>query len=721
MSLLASIGTIYLSGALASGGADFTCSGSLQVNEDEKNGVIDFVTDWPADVHWFGAYLRKGDDRYSIHPDPFVPGSYFVPGMPLRDDGRSYFIFVVKPGFFDDSMSQIRFRARHAKNPTPPDADAIAALGKKAHPRLILKPGDDVFARIRQATATNELLAAAVRHMTAFADKTLGEPAVEYKLDGRRLWSQTCTARTFALAQMWKMSGDRRYLDRLETELRAIAAYPDWNPPHFIDTALFAFDFAIAYDWLYDDWSPEMRDVLAKALVDKALRAAEPDAFWIHNGNNWSQVCLCGMLAASIALAEREPDLARRHIGDAVSFLHEPAEAYAPCGAFPEGVGYWDLATTYHIFAIESFRSAFGTDFGLLDEPGFRATAMFPDMMTGPSGLLFNHSDSGKIRSPLAPLWWFARELGRPDITAVERKVALASYSALPGETAGHRCDKCFFPLVWMVDVPKAEKIGLPLSWWSGGSVPVAVHTATRDDPDAIWVAMKGGTAQASHAHADQGSFVLDALGVRWAEDLGGESYGIGEAEHGMRFWDSGNNSPRWKYFRLGLEGHNVVTIEGEKPNVGGFATISFSRTGHARVGKEIVCNLSSVHPAAKSAKRIGSLVDGGKRYVIHDAFSGLKPGTVLVWRMNTYAKPTVDGKVVLLERDGRTMRLEASEGEWSVFVPQLPASNPDPSLLQLQLRVVANASGEAKWSVVFVPSPAAAVLHSPRTLNPGT
>ena len=699
MTLLASISTIYLSSALTAGGADFVRSESLAVNEDEKSGEVYFVSDWPADVHWFGAYLRKGDDRYSIHPEPFVPGGYFVPGKPDKD-GRSNFTFVVKPGFVDESMSQIRFRARHAKNPTPPDAAAVAALGKKAHPRLILKPNDDVFARIKQATATNELLAAAVRHMREYADMTLAVKPDPYKLDGRRLWSQPCTARTFSLAQMWKMTGDRRYLDRLETELRAIAAYPDWNPPHFIDTALFAFDFAIAYDWLYDDWSPEMRDVLAKALIEKALRAAEPDAFWIHNGNNWSQACLCGMLAAAIAIAEREPELARVHIDNAVSFLHEPVEAYAPCGAFPEGVGYWIFATTYQIFAIESLRSAFGTDFGLVDEPGFRATAMFPDMMTGPSGLLFNHSDSGKVRSKSAPLWWFARELGRPDVTTAERKIALASYAAVPGETAGHRCDNCFIPLIWMVDVPTGSTASkTPLSWWSGSSVPVTIQTASRDDPDAIWVAMKGGTAQASHAHADQGSFVLDALGERWAEDLGGESYGIGEAEHGMKFWDSSNESPRWKYFRLGPQGHNLVTIEGETANVGGFAALNFCRCWK----RDAICHLSAIHPSASNAKRTGSLAEDGKSYVIHDAFGGVKPGTVLVWRMNTYAKPKIDGRAVVLEKNGKRLRLEASQGEWSTFVPPLPTTNPDPNVVQLQLRVVAE-SDDVAWSVTFTP-----------------
>ena len=182
MSLLAAIGTIFLGGAALTNDVDVVCSASLAVDEAKKSGEISFTTDWPADVHWFGAYLRKGVDRYSIHPEPFVAGSYFAPEKP-RGDGLNHFKFIVKPGFVREDMAQIRFRVRHTANPPRPDAAAIAALGKKPHPRLMLKSGDDVFARIKGATTTNELLAAAVRHLKVFADQTLGEPTVEYKLD----------------------------------------------------------------------------------------------------------------------------------------------------------------------------------------------------------------------------------------------------------------------------------------------------------------------------------------------------------------------------------------------------------------------------------------------------------------------------------------------------------------------------------------------------------
>ena len=105
-----------------------------------------------------------------------------------------------------------------------------------------------------------------------------------------------------------------------------------------------------------------------------------------------------------------------------------------------------------------------------------------------------------------------------------------------------------------------------------------------------------------------------------------------------------------------------------------------------------------------RSISAVASLAKDGKSYVIHDAFGGVKPGTVLVWRMNTYAKPKIDGLAVVLEKNGKRLRLEASAGEWSTFVPELPKSNSDPNLVQLQLRVTADESGDAAWSVTFIP-----------------
>ena len=147
MNLLAVVA--LLSGALTNG-VDVVVSERLPEVAAGEAAKIEFVTDWPADVLWFGAYLRKGKDRYAVHPEPFVPGSYFEPGA-ADADGKTHFFFVVKPAFVKGALPLVRFRARHAPNPAAPDAAAIDALGKKAHPRLVLRPGDDVFARIKAA------------------------------------------------------------------------------------------------------------------------------------------------------------------------------------------------------------------------------------------------------------------------------------------------------------------------------------------------------------------------------------------------------------------------------------------------------------------------------------------------------------------------------------------------------------------------------------------
>src|SRR6185437_13853424 len=73
-------------------------------------------------------------------------------------------------------------------------------------------------------------------------------------------------------------------------------------------------------------------------------------------------------------------------------------------------------------------------------------------------------------------------------------------------------------------------------------------------DPNATFVGFKGGSNAANHAHLDLGSFVLDALGQRWAVDLGPDDYNL----------PGYFGNKRWTYYRLTTAGHNTLTIDGE-------------------------------------------------------------------------------------------------------------------------------------------------------------
>ena len=94
------------------------------------------------------------------------------------------------------------------------------------------------------------------------------------------------------------------------------AAFPDWNPAHFLDTAEMTNALAVGYDWLFDFLSVEDRATIRKAIVDKGLKPGMAvyanKGWWTTATHNWSQVCNGGMTAGALAIADEEPELARR-------------------------------------------------------------------------------------------------------------------------------------------------------------------------------------------------------------------------------------------------------------------------------------------------------------------------------------------------------------------------------------------------------------------------
>ncbi|MGN6641725.1 MAG: heparinase II/III domain-containing protein, partial [Verrucomicrobiota bacterium] len=71
-------------------------------------------------------------------------------------------------------------------------------------------------------------------------------------------------------------------------------------------------------------------------------------------------------------------------------------------------------------------------------------------------------------------------------------------------------------------------------------------------DRDATFVGFKAGEIGSSHGHLDGGNFVLEALGVRWAYDIGGDDYAL------PGYF---SKPQRWTYYRLRAEGHNTLVI----------------------------------------------------------------------------------------------------------------------------------------------------------------
>lgn len=74
-----------------------------------------------------------------------------------------------------------------------------------------------------------------------------------------------------------------------------------------------------------------------------------------------------------------------------------------------------------------------------------------------------------------------------------------------------------------IAELPLVSSIQFRDSGWNGRTA-LAFLRQHWTDTTASWLAIKASNGQANHNDVDAGSFVLDMLGKRWAEDLGADS-----------------------------------------------------------------------------------------------------------------------------------------------------------------------------------------------------
>ncbi len=603
------------------------------------------------------------------------------------------------------------FARRPASNDMPdaarPEiAAAVERAAQKAHPRLFADA--DGFARIKARIETDELMKLAAEHVRAVADMMVPLPPSERIKQGKRLLtvSRTALYRIATLAMAYRLYGNKAHLDRAVVEMRAVCAFEDWNPSHFLDVGEMSLAVAVGYDWLYNDLDEATRKEIAAGLRRHGLEAGLKRLWWIRASNNWGQVCHAGILSAALALAEENPSEAARFVQRAVDNLPISMKALAPNGNYPEGPGYWSYGMHFNVIAIDLLEGTLGSDFGLASRPGFREAGFYPDIATGPSGQPFNYADGGAGRRSTHPaLWWFAKRFKSPDILRYQELDNFKAYAARRDKRIvikGHR----LFPFVlfWLETPPAfSGPSRLPLVWDGQGPVPITIQRSSWNDDEALFVGLKGGSPSGPHGHMDGGSFVMDTKGVRWAVDLGAEGY-YGIEKRGMNLWSNAQDSDRWKVFRLSTWSHNVLMLDGCQQNVKGSAKFVHVRT---EPPSEVALDLSSLYTNATEVLRGGKMSADGKSYVLNDIVRGFRPDGEVRWSMITCAAVQVDGTAVVLKQNGQTMRLVQTgrdTGVWSVAPAKGPNEwdSPNKGCSQLTFKVKADASGEARLGVTF-------------------
>src|SRR3546814_535322 len=218
------------------------------------------------------------------------------------------------------------------------------------------------------------------------------------------------------LCMVYRIEKKPEILQRINDELVAVCNFSDWNPSHFLDVGEMSMAVAIGLDWTAGDLPEETIELAETALIEKGLKPSWPEngkqLWWAYGNNNWNQVCNGGMIAAAIAVAEREPELAAKTIHRALEGLPHALEEYLPSGVYPEGSTYWGYGTGFSVITIAMLESAFGTDFGYGDYPAFKESAIFRVLCNAPSGMYYNFADCGDKRSQNGDniLEWFRSE-----------------------------------------------------------------------------------------------------------------------------------------------------------------------------------------------------------------------------------------------------------------------------------------------------------------------
>ena len=585
--------------------------------------------------------------------------------------------------------------------------DYIGSATIPSHPRILLLKGEEKA--LQSAVAKDKIWGGVQQAIIVESTNLIDLPPVERIKIGRRLLDKSREAlrRLFFLSYAYRMTLDNKFAQRAEKEMLAISAFSDWNPSHFLDVAEMTTAMAIGYDWLYDYLPPASKAAIKTAILEKGIKPSldpKNNNNWLTVEHNWNQVCNTGMAYGAMAVYEDEPELAKQIINRSINSVPNAMKDYGPDGIYPEGYGYWGYGTSFNVLFISALDKLFGKDFGLSEKPGFLKTGSFLENMTGPTGNPFNYSDSGPNGGLEPAMFWFAAKTKDPSLLWVERSRLLKNDPKsfvrdrlLPGA------------LIWGAGV-ELNKVSAPSAvFWSGqGKNPMALMRTSWTDTNAIYIAMKGGSGSINHAHMDVGSFVMDALGMRWAMDFGMQEYESLESK-GMQIFGRTQNAQRWTVFRYVNQAHNTLTINDKHQWVAGYAPITSTSATPERMNAVVDISAAYTGALAKATRSI-SIVN--KKYVeVRDEIEALDTVTTIRWTLLTPAKVRITGRnsAELTQRGKKLLlKVETPAGVvmnvWPTDPPPHDYDAPNPGTTRTGFEITIPAKSKTTLLVTLTP-----------------
>ncbi|MBT4138578.1 MAG: DUF4962 domain-containing protein [Candidatus Latescibacteria bacterium] len=589
-----------------------------------------------------------------------------------------------------------------------PDPETFLQSLDANHPRLILK--DDRLAELKVIWETDPELKKIVSDALTEANRLMGKDPLVHKLVGPRLLSVSRDAldRIYHIGLAYRWTGDQKYLDAGRDVLLTVAAFPNWNPSHFLDVAEMSHAVGIGYDWFYHGLNAQTRNTIKAGLIRhglaegiKAYKNTKP-AWWVRSEFNWNQVCNGGLTVGALAIAETDPEYAQQIIPEVYNSLPTALKTYEPDGAWGEGPGYWNYATRYTVYGLSAMETALGTTFGLKNKTGLAQAGYFPVHGAGPTDHYFNYADVGETarRNPMPCNFWLASTFEDDFIAASEHAIA-----ARKTAEAQH--------VMWYVPKPNASFIP-ELDRKFNGVVEVAFLRSSWEDPNAVFVGLKAGYNQVNHGHLDLGNFIIDAQGERWASDLGSDDYNL------PNYFGKAVDATRWTYYRLNSESHNVPLINNKSQHPEGTSKlIGFRSDG---TFPYVVVDLSNAYLENASGKITRGLALHNSRQdvLIQDEYDLERP-RFLQWGMTTKATIALqdDGSVILTKNNKQMYAQILSPKGWTFGIDSAQQSSPQKTNKGYSRLVIRPVYEAAQLTITILFSPIAPTESSTPNVTP--
>ncbi|KAJ6518783.1 chondroitin AC/alginate lyase [Mycena sanguinolenta] len=598
-------------------------------------------------------------------------------------------------------------------------------------PRLIAPPYK--WAALPNLIASDPYLAYWNESIFNNASQYAALPAVPYFMDGDSGIldvARQVKQRVKAFGYVYYMTNNTAWVDATWRELvnaagngtsstwAAAPADDRWNSNHFLDTAELSAAYGLAYDWFYSIWTDDQKAAIIATLnqyglgmgVQAYTNTSVYTGWWANNiQGNWNCVCNNGLTMASLAILGDDPtDNAVTLLGLTVPNAKENCVfAVSNDGTWSETNDYWYFGSTGLAEMSASLISATGSDYGLLDaNPNLSKTGLFHMYGSG-STTLFQWGDSGpnKYTATANSLLYYSNAFSIPQYALFQRD----QYDAAEP---------------WSMFWYNPQVSG---AFWDGMPLDNAFDNSTDQwmsmrsswaDANALFVGIKAGTLQGHQTHndLDVGTFVLDALGTRWAGELGDGDYLSPDY-----FSNDTQGSARWMYYRKMTEGQNTLLLGATNQDVTAKPTMLFG-TSNTTQGSDpvftpdsdstayFVTDMTSAYFNANSVKRGIRMINARTQVLLQDE---IDTTVAVMWRMHTNATVTTSGTTATLKIGDQTMDvslLNAPSGatfstsdavRLSTDVTPPEADQPNPGVTVL---IISLPAGQYTLQVLFNP-----------------